>query len=144
MDWKSYHRLSDIYGYLTYLSTTYPKLVQLIKIGTSYEGRPLYVVRISNSASTKPAIWIDGGSFFLTKEIVIVYLILKENMARIIYKGIHAREWISPATATYIIQQLVEVPANAKLLEKVNWYIMPVMNPDGINNFIYNTFTDKL
>ena len=33
--------------------------------------------------------------------------------------------------ATYIIQQLVEVPANAKLLANVNWYIMPVVNPDG-------------
>ncbi|XP_032784983.2 carboxypeptidase B [Daphnia magna] len=107
MDWISYHRLNNIYAFLTYLNTTYPKLVQLINIGSSYEKRPLYVIRISNSSSpgTRPAIWIDGG--------------------------IHAREWISPAVATYIIQQLVEVPANAKLLSNVDWYIMPVVNPDG-------------
>jgi murein tripeptide amidase MpaA len=49
-----------------------------------------------------------------------------------LYSGIHAREWISPATVSYFIQQLVEVPANAKLLQNVDWYIMPVMNPDGI------------
>lgn len=107
MDWISYHRLNNIYAFLTYLNTTYPKLVQLINIGSSYEKRPLYVIRISNSSSpgTRPAIWIDGG--------------------------IHAREWISPAVATYIIQQLVEVPANTKLLSNVDWYIMPVVNPDG-------------
>ncbi|KAK4007902.1 hypothetical protein OUZ56_013062 [Daphnia magna] len=45
--------------------------------------------------------------------------------------GIHAREWISPALATYIIRQLVEVPANEALLCNVDWFIMPVMNPDG-------------
>ncbi|KAI9553885.1 hypothetical protein GHT06_019155 [Daphnia sinensis] len=107
MDWTSYHRLSDIYAFLTYLNTTYPKLVQLTQIGTSYEKRPLYVLRISSSSSpgTRPAIWIDGG--------------------------FHAREWISPAVVTYIIQQLVEVPANANLFSNVDWYIMPVMNPDG-------------
>ncbi|KAK4007992.1 hypothetical protein OUZ56_013151 [Daphnia magna] len=106
MDWNSYHRVDDIYGYLNYLADTYPRLVQLVSVGSSYEGRPLYVVRISSSSSgTKPAIWIDGG--------------------------IHAREWISPAVATYIIQQLVEVADNERLLRNVDWYIMPVMNPDG-------------
>jgi len=63
MDWTSYHRLDDIYGYLSYLADTYPCLVQLINIGTSYEGRPLYVVHISNSTSAHtPAIWIDGSN----------------------------------------------------------------------------------
>ncbi|XP_046649992.1 carboxypeptidase B-like [Daphnia pulicaria] len=106
MDWTRYHRLDDIYGYLKYLADTYPCHVQLINIGTSYEGRPLYVVHISNSTSAHtPAIWIDGT--------------------------FHAREWISPAVVTYIIQQLVEDPANLKLLQNVDWYIMPVVNPDG-------------
>lgn len=109
MDWNSYHRLEDIYGYLNYLADSYPNLVQLVSIGSSYEGRPLYVVRVSSSSSgSKPAVWVDGG--------------------------IHAREWISPAVATYILQQLVEVPANQRLLLDVDWYIMPVMNPDGMNN----------
>lgn len=63
MDWNSFHRLTDIYDYLTYLENTYPQIVKLIKIGWSYEGRPLYVVRISSASSpdTNPAIWIDGG-----------------------------------------------------------------------------------
>ncbi len=63
MDWNSYHRIDDIYGYLNYLADTYPRLVQLVSIGSSFEGRPLYVVRISSSSSgTNPAIWIDGGT----------------------------------------------------------------------------------
>jgi len=63
MDWTSYHRLDDIYGYLSYLADTYPKTVQVVSIGSSSEGRPLKVVRISSASSSgaKPAIWIDGG-----------------------------------------------------------------------------------
>lgn len=70
MDWMSYHRLDDIYGYLNYLADTYPNLVQLINIGASYENRTLYVVRISNSSKpdTQPAVWIDGGINKLLKQ----------------------------------------------------------------------------
>jgi len=47
--------------------------------------------------------------------------------------GIHAREWISPATVTFMIHQLVEVqdPSDADLIENLDWYILPVVNPDG-------------
>ena len=46
--------------------------------------------------------------------------------------GIHAREWISPATATYIISELVEnVDLNRDILEFYDIYVLPIMNPDG-------------
>jgi carboxypeptidase A4 len=133
MDWDSYHRLDDIYGYLNYLADTYPRIVQLVSIGSSSEGRPLYVVRISSSSSgTKPAIWIDGGN---TSRLARLYQIWVNFLKLEFFfrcLGIHAREWISPAVATYIIRQLVEEPKNERLLLNVDWYIMPVMNPDGI------------
>lgn len=81
MDWISYHRLNDIYGYLNYLADTYPNLVQLINIGASYENRTLYVVRISNSSKpdSKPALWMDGGKtcldkIFTTNSLIILSL----------------------------------------------------------------------
>merc|ERR1712088_739259 len=54
-------------------------------IGQSYEGtdmRLLKVCRDSAGCGTKPAMWFDGG--------------------------IHAREWVSPAVATYMVMELVE------------------------------------
>jgi len=46
--------------------------------------------------------------------------------------GIHAREWVAPAMALYIINQLVENnAANSALTDAVDWYILPVLNPDG-------------
>ena len=46
--------------------------------------------------------------------------------------GIHAREWISPATATFIIHELVvNTNFNSDVLDFYDFYILPVANPDG-------------
>jgi carboxypeptidase A2 len=46
--------------------------------------------------------------------------------------GIHAREWISPATATYFIKQLTKRNSeNADMTEFFDFFVLPVANPDG-------------
>ena len=46
--------------------------------------------------------------------------------------GIHAREWISPAVVSYILRELVEnYAANQDIVDRYDWYILPVHNPDG-------------
>ena len=45
--------------------------------------------------------------------------------------GIHAREWIAPAVAAYVIQQLSESKEAHKYIDKFNFYLLPVANPDG-------------
>lgn len=56
---------SDIVKYLEYLAYTYPRTVELITIGHSYEGQPIKMVKISTGPTkeggSKPAIWIDAG-----------------------------------------------------------------------------------
>jgi len=52
-------------------------------------------------------------------------------LIKIIFKGTHAREWISPATVSYIVRQLVENRANYTFANNVDFYILPVVNPDG-------------
>ncbi|XP_066952533.1 carboxypeptidase B1-like [Macrobrachium rosenbergii] len=42
--------------------------------------------------------------------------------------GIHAREWVSPPAALYVIKKLI---ANATLTKSIEWHIIPMLNPDG-------------
>lgn len=83
---SDYHRLGEIHDYMRELEREYPKRVKLQKIGDSYEGRSMLLWIITNnvqhrdSATAKPIVWIDSG--------------------------IHAREWISPATGLFIATQV--------------------------------------
>jgi murein tripeptide amidase MpaA len=61
MTWTSYHRLVDFYGYLDYLTKTYPDLCSQQEIGKSIQGRALKVLRISDGKATNKAVWVDGG-----------------------------------------------------------------------------------
>ena len=55
-------------------------------IGQTAEDRDLVVVRVGGGGQGRPAVFVEGG--------------------------IHAREWISPAVVTYMVERLVTDPAN--------------------------------
>ena len=96
MTWDSYHTLEDMYTFLDYLEATYD-FVSTEVIGQSLEGRDMRVVSIcKGGCGNKQAAWIDGG--------------------------IHAREWISPATVTWMLRELVENDADhSDLTEGMDW-----------------------
>ncbi|KAH1011513.1 hypothetical protein HUJ04_000864 [Dendroctonus ponderosae] len=114
---SSFMRHSEHMAYLRRLAADYPNIATVEKIGESYEGRDILMLkqiggllfRISSGPSEtstpKPGILIDAG--------------------------IHCREWIAPPVALYIIQQLVQNSANAHMYANVDWYIVPNLNPDG-------------
>ncbi|XP_011180717.2 carboxypeptidase B [Zeugodacus cucurbitae] len=103
-----YQRYNDITAYLKALAKNYPSRVNLTSIGNSYEKRPLHTITITNG---------DGVA---NKNVILMDA------------GIHAREWIAPAAALYVIQQLVEnYEQNSHLLTNYDWVIVPLINPDG-------------
>uniref|UniRef100_A0A1I8FL99 Peptidase_M14 domain-containing protein n=1 Tax=Macrostomum lignano TaxID=282301 RepID=A0A1I8FL99_9PLAT len=86
------------------------------EIGSAYEGRKLIVLRIEKSQTDKQKrkVWIDGG--------------------------IHAREWISPATVLlYMADVLISKGLNRRmwtpevvaLLDYYDFLMLPLYNPDG-------------
>lgn len=88
------------------LQSEHPGIVSTETLGHTYENRTLTLVKISSGGTRiKPAIFIDGG--------------------------IHAREWIAPAQVLYIIDQLVTNSSNSNMYKYVDWYIIPLLNPDG-------------
>lgn len=106
MTWNKYHSTKTINSYIKCLSSKYRGKATLINIGRSTQGQQLKIVHVRSGTGSKPAIFIDGG--------------------------IHAREWISPATVTYILRELVENSNSySSLLSKFDFFILPLMNPDG-------------
>lgn len=63
-----------------------------------------------------------------------------ETIVGMIEGTIHAREWISAAVTTWIINDFLTStdPEVRRMAEDVVWHIFPVTNPDG---YVY-TFTE--
>jgi len=106
MSWTRYQAYDTMVRYMDCLAATYEKNVTIYTIGSSSEGKPLKVIKVGQAGGQKKAIWIDGG--------------------------IHAREWISPSSVSFILKEFVENSTSySNLLRKYDIYIMPSMNPDG-------------
>jgi len=93
----------------------YPNMVQKEIVGKSFENRDMNVFLIHSPGSLNPrknSLWINAAQ--------------------------HAREWISPLTALFSIYKFVTLyetnPQIKLLLDGINIYYCPFLNPDG---FIY-------
>ncbi|CAL8071094.1 unnamed protein product [Orchesella dallaii] len=116
MGWGYYARYSEIEHFLTGLVSTDEITVSVETIGTSYEGRNIRAVKLSTSPKNTKSVLIDAN--------------------------IHAREWITSATATWIINELLtETPYYNEMLKGIDWYIVPLLNPDG---YEYSHTDDRL
>ncbi|XP_076185067.1 carboxypeptidase A6 [Aptenodytes patagonicus] len=109
-NYEVYHSLEEIQGWMHHLNKTHSDLVHMFSVGKSYEGRPLFVLKLGKrSRPYKKAVWIDCG--------------------------IHAREWIGPAFCQWFVKEALQTyqtdPAMRKMLTQLYFYIMPVFNVDG-------------
>jgi len=124
-DLFNYNKLQKMNDYLFHLyrnTANYNPMpglkVNLFSIGKTYEGRPIYMLRIwMNDGKKKAANWLDCG--------------------------VHSRERISPAFCMYAIDQLIREPEG--LLNMYDFYIVPILNPDGyayMEKYRYNSEWD--
>uniref|UniRef100_T1HCV3 Peptidase_M14 domain-containing protein n=1 Tax=Rhodnius prolixus TaxID=13249 RepID=T1HCV3_RHOPR len=98
VDFTNYLCYDQVVEYLNQLSDE--NSCELIVLGRSEEGREILGARIGSS----------------------------DAKAAVIESGIHAREWIAPITALYIISQISKDP---EMVDNVQWIIIPILNPDG-------------
>jgi len=115
----AYHTYEEIVQFLKDLQSSYPHLVTLKVLGQTYEGRDLLAAKVSSSPDLKNAIFFNGG--------------------------IHAREWISPATVLYILNSLVTDyqvdPVITRLVDNLDIWVLPVFNADG---YSYTWTNDRM
>ncbi|XP_071478539.1 carboxypeptidase B-like [Diadema antillarum] len=110
-EYTIYHTLDEIYQWITDFVAENGHIATEERLSTSYENRPVQAIKLGTPDSTsKPVAYIQGG--------------------------IHAREWISPATMIFLIKKLAESyddgdPLVRAMLDTHDWYIVPVLNPDG-------------
>jgi murein tripeptide amidase MpaA len=109
----TFYRYADLTRIVRAFADEYPQFVRVESIGTSFEGRDIWVATVTNFASgdaqEKPALWADGN--------------------------IHASE-VSPSSAClYLINKLVtEYGKNSDITRALDtraFYICPRFNPDG-------------
>lgn len=118
----NYATYDQINSWLSQMAMAYPDLATVGSIGQSWEGRETKIIKLGKQntmGNPKPVIWIEGG--------------------------IHAREWIVPATAIYIINKLLteyEIDDTVtSLLNEWDIHIVPTVNPDG---YVYSHERDRL
>ncbi|XP_060520819.1 uncharacterized protein LOC132698642 [Cylas formicarius] len=107
--WTQYHTLDEIYDWLRNIALNYDDKVTLVHGGTTFQGRPILGVKLSYPSNIR-------------------------KKAVIIEANIHAREWITSATATFILNQFIvsDDPRVRAVAEAYDWYFFPVTNPDGL------------
>lgn len=100
--------------------------VRIVNIGVSYEGRDILALRVGVHPTNPQEPKEPRNTIIVTG-------------------GIHAREWISVSTVTYIAWSLITSYGKSlgvtKLLQNFDWVFIPVLNVDG---YVYTWENDRL
>eukprot|EP00095_Tigriopus_kingsejongensis_P000349 maker-scaffold1125_size61249-snap-gene-0.11 protein:Tk00349 transcript:maker-scaffold1125_size61249-snap-gene-0.11-mRNA-1 annotation:"carboxypeptidase b" len=120
--YDQYPSFQEILQHLSALENANPGVVRNQQIGVTHEKRPLILTTVGRSpqGNETRAIWIDAG--------------------------IHAREWIAPITALYLMDRIVDEFRKAEADQDqnvigINWYFVAQLNPDG---YEYSRETDRM
>ncbi|MCK6483806.1 MAG: hypothetical protein HUU22_06365 [Phycisphaerae bacterium] len=116
----AYMTYDDVLAYMNTLVNLRPDLAQTFIVGQTLEGRDIVGLRITG----------PGG----------------DPRPGVLYHGCtHAREWITVPTTLYVADRLVRDydtdPYLQRLVNRVEWYLVPVFNADG---FVYTHTNNRL
>lgn len=109
----AYHSVAESEKELADWAARYPDLCHLESIGTTFEKRPIWALRITRGPL--------------------------EGKPRILVMGVtHAREWISAEVPHALIRSLLEGDGDedriSRLVETTVVWVVPVLNPDGLHH----------
>ncbi|KAM4693492.1 mast cell carboxypeptidase A-like [Discoglossus pictus] len=104
-----YHSWEKIATWAYHVSIVNPELVSSTSIGKTYEGRPILLLKVGSQKGNNKDIFMECG--------------------------VHAREWISPAFCQWFVNEAIRTYGKdkimTKLLDNVNFHVLPVFNVDG-------------
>ena len=149
IDFNDYHGYDGTVDYIQDVADDYPEITELLEIGRSTMGRPIYVLVVSNMSNGttidahvrlrnmrkegidnvtpmkgyqgKPGIWIDGGT--------------------------HGNEYTGTEVTLYTIDKLVSGYGSdaqiTRLIDEKAFYICPIVNPDGVYNSVQRGISQR-
>ena len=114
-----YLNYAEVTEFIKALELEFPDIIDVTSIGKSYEGRTLWLIKVTNELSQ----------------------VANKNQVLLIGTH-HAREYISLMVPLYIAYQLAnEFYTNntiQKVLNYTTYYIIPLLNPDGYTEALYH------
>lgn len=117
--YEKYNTWDEIAAWTADISAANPTLVTRSSLGNTYNGKPMYLLKLGKSKSGKKAIFMDCG--------------------------FHAREWISPAFCQWFVKEAVNTYGSdssmTRILDNLDIYVLPVFNIDG---YIYSRTNDRM
>jgi hypothetical protein len=109
---SGYHTYAEVTSETAAIAQRYPSLVSRISLGTSYEGRQIWALKISDNVATDEA---EPEVLFTANQ--------------------HAREHLTVEMAMYLLNELTAMyatdPQITSLVDSREIWIVPTMNPDG-------------
>lgn len=104
-DFNNFWSYSQMNRFLTQLTMNYGDICHTETLGFSGEGRAIRALKIGSFDGSRPIVFFEAG--------------------------IHAREWIAPMVALYMMEQLVVNYNSHSELQSIDIIIIPSTNPDG-------------
>ncbi|XP_038073658.1 carboxypeptidase B-like [Patiria miniata] len=114
-DYNKYHSYQEIMDWVTNFrkdESSSALVIEEINVATSYEGRQIKALRLTTGSGRLGA-YTQGG--------------------------IHAREWVSPATVINLLKKFVDAfkagdSVATEFFSKFDWYVIPSLNVDGYHH----------
>jgi carboxypeptidase T len=110
---SAYHNHNEMVTEITNVANTYPALVQRFSLGTSYEGRTIWALKVSDNVATDEA---EPEVMFTANQ--------------------HAREHLTVEMALYLLNEFTSKYATDSrikgLVDSREIWIVPMVNPDGV------------
>ena len=125
LTFDKYHSSEVIYHHMKRFAAQYPDLVDLYEVATSYEGRPILQMTVTNKkigkAIDKPAAYFEGNR--------------------------HSGEVSSAESVLWLMSHLLDNygkdPEITRVIDNNTIYLRPINNPDGHNLYMHTAQANR-